>query len=108
MRLRPFSSDAPRKLANERVTPVKLSDATVKPTSSPNHVLSTAAAAALVVEWPLGYSGCAGVGRYGVHAASRVVPVLRWALPSSLRIAWYGRQKSNSYLASQAAMRESA
>jgi len=41
----------------------KLSEATVKSTSSPNHALSTAKPAAPVVLCPLGYSGWAGVFR---------------------------------------------
>src|SRR5689334_9479881 len=63
---------------------------------SPKTAASTTAAAPLTVEWPDGYSGCAGVGISGVQVGSEA------------RIAVIGRQKTYWYFASQHAMAASA
>ena len=59
---------------------------------SPKKLASTTAAAPLTVEWPDGYSGCAGVAKSGIHEGSGLVA----GLPSvSARgIAVTGRQKT--------------
>src|SRR5205814_8568946 len=74
----------------------------VKAVLSPNFGLSMNAAAPLTVEWPDGYSGCAGVpGSQGIQAASE------FTLPGS-RMAVIGRQNTYRYLLSQHAIPASA
>jgi hypothetical protein len=98
MRLRPASSAAAEKLANERVTPGRPSELVVKLMSSvPKKDARIVAAAELKVLWPDVYDGNGGVVISGVHSASRSVSALpsRWAL----RMPVIGRQKLVSYLA---------
>ena len=72
----------------------------------PKKSARTAAAAPLTELWPEVYAGKAGVPRSGVQAASAAVS----GLPSSAasRMPVIGRQKLNSYLASQQLMTASA
>jgi hypothetical protein len=55
-----ISEVAAEKLANDRV-PVRTSEVTVNAVFSPNAAARINAADPLTVEWPDGYSGCAGV-----------------------------------------------
>src|SRR5215813_14677612 len=70
--------------------------------SLPNRLCRTTAAAADVMQWAHGYSGCIGVSPSGTHDASRGVAAL--PVVSALRIAVSGRQKLYAYLASITAM----
>src|ERR1043166_8538004 len=97
-----ISDVAPVKLKKLRV-PGRTSDVVLNAVSSPNSLASMYAAAPLTVEWPEGYSGCAGVpdaktSSRGSHVGSGPMP----ALP--VRIAVIGRQKTNRYLLSQQAI----
>src|SRR5687767_3393949 len=105
MRLSPDSSAASEKLVYDRSGEFGVSDARVKAMSSvPQKSASTAAPAALTVLCPDVSAGNGGVGISGAQVGSAAVS----GLPSSARIAVTGRQKSNSYLASQETIAASA
>src|SRR6266436_7473660 len=90
-----ISATASEKLANERNFPGVgfVSESTVNAVFSPNAAARINAAEPLTVEWPEGYSGCAGVppgkkSSQGIQAGSESAGVK----PS--RIAEIGRQKT--------------
>src|SRR5258708_24362593 len=81
------------KLANERVFPGVVSEVTLNAVFSPNAAARMKAAEPLTVEWPDGYSGCAGVppgkkSSQGIQAGSESAGV------NPSRIAEIGRQKT--------------
>jgi len=83
-----ISEVAAAKLANVRV-PGLTSDVVLKVVSSPNASARTKAAAPLTVEWPDGYSGCAGVpvgkkSSQGTDVGSGPIP----ALPVRMAVMW--------------------
>jgi hypothetical protein len=78
----------------------------VTPGSSPNFNVRIFAMALLLVACPDGYSGWGGVAMNGSQVASATVESLPSALP--FLMADCGRQKLNSYFASQQAMLASA
>src|SRR6476646_7812072 len=86
------SSSDSEKLRKERLTPIRRSLSRVKRSLSPKKLASTLAAAPLTVEWPDGYSGCAGVAKSGIHAGSEIVAELPSV--SARGIAVTGRQKT--------------
>src|SRR5260370_36084660 len=98
-----ISATASEKLANERVFPGVVSEVTLNAVFSPNAAARMKAAEPLTVEWPEGYSGCAGVppgkkSSQGIQAGSESAG---WS-PS--RIAVIGRQNTERYLPSQHAI----
>src|SRR5512133_164353 len=100
-----ISASTDEKLANVRV-PGLTSDVSVTAVSSPKAAAKTKAAAPLTVEWPEGYSGCAGVPA-GKKSSQGVQVGSGFELEGS-RIAVMGRQKLNRYLESQHAIAASA
>src|ERR1700726_647195 len=105
-----ISATAAEKLENARV-PVRTSEVTVNGVSSPNAAPRINAAAPLTVEWPEGYSGCAGVpagkkSSHGTQVGSG--SVLSFLSVSPKRMAVMGRQKTYLYLESQQAIAASA
>src|SRR5919204_4470952 len=107
MRLSEHSCAVAGKLANDRVTPGRLSVLKVRGMASvPKKAARTAALAPLMPLWAEMYDGWAGVTRNGVQAGSAAVS----GLPSvsAARMAVTGRQKLYVYLASQTAKRASA
>src|SRR5215470_7591055 len=90
-----ISAVAAEKLGKERVVPGRISEVSVNGVLSPNAAARMEAAAPLTVEWPDGYSGCAGVpggkkSSHGVHAGSGSVLGLLSVSPA--RMAVIGRQ----------------
>ena len=87
-----ISATASEKLENVRV-PGRASEVTLNAVFSPNAAARMNAAEPLNVEWPDGYSGCAGVpvgkkSSHGTQVGSASVGVIR------IRIAVIGRQKT--------------
>src|ERR1700676_626880 len=87
-----ISATASEKLENERV-PGRTSEVTLNAVFSPNATARMNAADPLTVEWPDGYSGCAGVpagkkSSQGTHVGSASAAV------RPARIAVMGRQKT--------------
>src|SRR4029077_20272626 len=90
-----ISATTAEKLGNDRVVPGRISDVIETAVLSPNSAARMYAAEQLTVEWPDGYSGCAGVpdgkaSNHGVHPASG--SVLAFPSVSPRRIAVMGRQ----------------
>src|SRR5215472_9116132 len=105
-----ISATTAERLGNDRV-PGRTSDVTETGVLSSNAAAKMYAAEPLTVEWPEGYSGCAGVpgGRassHGVHPESG--SVLAFPSVSPRRIAVIGRQNTYRYLESQHAIAASA
>ena len=87
-----ISATASEKLTNERV-PGRTSEVTLNAVFSPNAAARMNAAEPLTVEWPDGYSGCAGVpaekkSSHGIQFGSESAGV------NPSRIAVIGRQKT--------------
>ena len=88
-----ISATASEKLTNERVFPGAVSEVRLNAVFSPNLAARMNAADPLTVEWPEGYSGCAGVppgkkSSQGIQAGSESAGV------NPSRIAVIGRQKT--------------
>src|SRR5262249_46669617 len=109
MRLRPASSAADWKLANDRSTPGSASEL-VTNGSPPNNRVRTVAAAPLKVLWPEMYSGNGGVAISGSQLGSAAVAGLPSVSASGIAVT--GRQNplppTKKYFASQATMAASA
>src|ERR1700752_1997817 len=105
-----ISATASEKLANVRV-PGRTSEVTLNAVFSPNAASRMNAAEPLTVEWPEGYSGCAGVpaGKKSSHGTQvESGSVLLFLSVSPKRMAVMGRQKTYRYLESQHAIAASA
>src|SRR5260370_40881830 len=100
-----ISATASEKLANERNFPGVgfVSESTVNAVFSPNAAARINAAEPLTVEWPEGYSGCAG-GPPGKRSSQGIQAWSESAGVNPSRLADIGRQKTERYLVSQHAM----